>query len=417
MKLGDITIRDVVSLIREIGPVSSAEAAKRFEIYIRDYETGYRPVDGLERKLAAWAASGKLVRKVIEPGSRKWNDICDYEYSLLTNTLDTFDDRDTRTEELDELRVVMGTLPYRNPPFKTGFHVGSEGITVKMIDWPTNPYKAIFELVSATWGPMGLDPIDKWPRVSPEGRLKVVQAALSRQTLGHCLEAPKFTFMVEGPSRASFDQVARARIGASFGARGSRDNNWLDADFRIPNALMKHPTLVDEFKTVMRASKDLYKKILETGKGNWQTARCVLSQNVCYKYAMTMNYAALQNFAFTRMKFCEQEDTVATAWLLWAEMMKQFPLLGVYMRPGCDFAGKCQYHKTYHLSELFGCLFKPCGRNPASTEYEYVEFNEACSDAALMSQQIKIPIPTPLDWEQRIKAAIIQDMHFFEGGA
>lgn len=324
-----------------------------------------------------------------------------------------FDEREW-IEVVEQLRDVMGTKPSRHPRLETNFYRGVENIVVKMVDWPNNPYRAIFSIVTATWGDSKIETVDKWEKTSPEGRLLTVLAALKGETLPHCLEAPSFTFVISGPTRASFDQFARQRLGAAFGARGSRDNNWLDASFRIPEGIYRlGDEYVEEVKNLLLKSKEVYAKIVETGQGNWQIARTVLSQHVVYKWAASYNYAALRNLAATRLPFCEQEDTVATAWLIWQEMWKKFPLLAVFMRPKCDWAGKCLYHKAYSLSEMFGCLFAPCGRHP-HPRYKYAEFNEACTDAATLEKQLGIKIPRPGDWDKLLDEAIERDFKYFE---
>jgi hypothetical protein len=90
------------------------------------------------------------------------------------------------------------------------------------------------------------------------------------------------------------------------------------------------------------------------------------------------------------------------AWLLRDRLLKwdAFPLLGMYLRPGCDFSRACGYHKAHTMSEAFGCLFKSCGRNPVKSapgkpdlDYEVADFNESCSDRATISSQLGIKIP------------------------
>ena len=102
---------------------------------------------------------------------------------------------------------------------------------------------------------------------------------------------------------------------------------------------------------------------------------------------------ALRNFANKRQKFCEQADTVATAWLIRERVMEKFPLLGKYLRPGCDNSHSCGYHSEYEMSEAFGCLFKECGRNPCKAKDEYATFNKSCSDKDLIAKQLGIHIP------------------------
>ncbi len=312
------------------------------------------------------------------------------------------DNKETNTKEINELRRVMGTLPDQNPELETKFLRGVEGIEVKLVDHNINPYKAMYILATSCWGKK----IDKWDQTSPENRFLVVKAALEGEALPLALEVPNFTFVVEGPSRAAFDQLARTRIGAVFSAKGMRDNNWKDAAIRIPTALWVDDTEEDRvkiqnFDNILRSMdgvKRVYADIVDQGIGSWQAARTVLPLYTVYGYSVCYNYMALRGVCAKRMKFCEMEDTVAVAWLMAKEVSDHFPLLGSYLKPGCDNSHKCQYHKSYSLSELFGCLFKECGRNPCPDTNDYAEFNETCTNYRDLEEQLGIEIPKPDEW-------------------
>lgn len=307
-------------------------------------------------------------------------------------------------KSINELRKVMGTLPEQNPKVSYELVKGVEGITVELIDYNVNPYKAMYVMATSCWGKK----INKWAETSPENRFLVVKAVLENNALPLALEAPHFTFAIEGLSRAAFDQIARTRVGAVFSAKGMRDNNWKDCSIRIPTALW--PNEFDEIEHTDKwanfynlvshftFTKDLYSDIVDMGRGSWQAARTVLPLYVCYGYSVSYHFATLANVCKNRMKFCEMEDTVATAWLMQKEVAKVFPLLGSYLRPGCDFTGKCQYHKMYSMSEVFGCLFKECGRNPCNANNDYAEFNQTCTNYYDLEQQLNIQITKSNEW-------------------
>lgn len=314
-----------------------------------------------------------------------------------------------RTKEINEMRKIMGTNPIENARRKTEYYRGVEGIRVKLIDYPTNPYKAIYTIATSTWG----DHIDKWDETPTQGKLTVVKAALEGNVLPNCLEAPKFTFSIEGLSRAAFDQIARARYGVAIGAAGVRDNNWLESDFVIPESIARNPKAKERVKKTVEECKKTYEYLVNQGKQSWQAARCVLPMNIAYRFSMTIDYLSLKNMCSNRLKFCEMEDTVGAIWLARERVKEQFPLLAAYLRPGCDFAGKCQYHKAYSLSEYFGCLFAPCGRNPDESKYKYATFNESCSSSKTIAKQLKIRIPRPQDWNKEVEEALKADIDYF----
>jgi len=301
-------------------------------------------------------------------------------------------------EEILKLRETMGTLPTQNPSLDTKFYTGVEGIKAELITATENPYKAMYVMATSCWGKK----INKWNETSPEGRFLVIKAVLERQTLPLPLEAPQFTFAVEGLSRSSFDQLARSRIGFVFSARGVRDNNWKDVGIRIPNGIAKNVELQAEFISVALRVKEFYAELVETGKCNWQVARAILPLSIYYQFSFSANYMALFGFMNNRLKFCEQEDSCGASWAIREEIKKKFPLLGNYLRPGCDYSNKCQYYKTYGLSSMFGCLFKSCGRHPTDLQQgqeEYCEFNESCSDAKTIEEQLGFHIPRPNEYK------------------
>lgn len=308
-----------------------------------------------------------------------------------------------KISELKELRKTMGTAPEVAPPFETMFYRGVEGIQVDLIDGPVNPYKAMYAMAVSTWGRVGSKAIDRWNLVSPNARVAVVRAVLDGHALPLAMEAPKFTFEISNLSRWAFDQIVRARVGVVYASMGTRDNCHLDLPFRMHEATWNDSVKRMMFATNAKLAKDNYRAVVESGKGNWQEARSWLPISVVHRFTMSLNYSALSNLCSRRMSFSEAEDTVAVAWLLRDRLMKQdaYPLLGSYLRPACDFAGSCRYHRNSRMSEAFGCLFRSCWRNSVKDtlwnpkpDGEYAVFNESCSNRETIAEQLGIEIPT-----------------------
>ena len=301
-------------------------------------------------------------------------------------------------QEMNEMRKEMGTLPNEENTPKTKFHIGVQGIKVDMIEWPDNPYRSIFEASVATWGneKYGL----KWGRTTPENRFRVVKAALSGQTLPQALETANFMFRIRGASRSQFDQHARMRIGATFFSQGVRDNSRADGGFRIPTNIseLEDQKLLGDIIAHVKKGKELYREVLETGKGSYQSARSILPMGITHNYKWACNLQALKGYMAQRLQACEQEDTVFVAIATRNEIAGRFPLIASHLKPGCDYARKCTYHQAYTLSEMFGCLFAGCGR--WKDENPYSTFNESCSDYNTMAQQGGIKLPQPLNWNE-----------------
>lgn len=313
--------------------------------------------------------------------------------------------------KIQELRRIMGTLPDDQPPRSDEIYVGVEGIEVKMVDWPRNPYRAIFEVVTSTWKGTWWE---KWENTPVEGRIAVVVSALEGKTLQQALEAPSFTFKIKGLSRSAFDQLARHRQTA-IGSVGFRDNAWTDASLRIPSDLLRWENEIREW---WRQTKDLYEKIIKSGQASWQSARAILPMGTCWYFVWSMNYRALKDLLATRMAFCEQYDTVYTAWAIWAELRKKFPLLAAYCRPRCDLMRKCYYGDVYSLSILFGALFAPCGRWPVSGVWATFP-NLSAADPQEIDRELRkhygFGVPKPDEWDRLRDEALELDRKYFEG--
>ncbi len=315
--------------------------------------------------------------------------------------------------KVEELRKVMGTVSKKNVELKTNFYEGVKGIKVELIDYPKNPYKAMFIMATSTWG----DHINKWKEVTPEARFFVVKSVLDFRALPLAMESPSFTFAIEGCSRSAFDQIARARIGSVFASMGWRDNDHSDIGFRVPQSIFDDPTSNANFMESCLIAKKEYHRLVQKGQASWQDARAILPISACHNFSMAMNLMALKNFSGKRLKACEQADTVATAWLIRSEIKSRFPLFGSYLRPSCDWRGTCEYHREYAMSEAFGCLFKECGRNKCEATDEYAEFNYACSDLKTIAKQTGLFIPGPKEDlpETKYENLLYADKQLFEG--
>ncbi len=317
-----------------------------------------------------------------------------------------------RLEEIDSLRKAMGTFPEDNPPREDKIYYGLKHLMVELVDYPHNPYRAIYEMVTSTWA--GREKWwRRWENATIDGRIAVVTAALARKSLPQALEAATFVFKVQGLTRGSFDHFARHRH-AGVGSVGSRDNNHLDAALVIPKTF-DTPFWQSFYEKWWKETKDAYAYLVAPGQHNWQNARAVLPMSMEWRFTWCLNFRGMQDVCMQRLVFCEQWDTVGAAWAMREAIKEKFPLLAAFLRPGCDWAGKCTYSQTYSLSELFGCLFAPCGRHKRPDDaYTYATFNESCTDVNEIQGDLGINIPEPADWEDIVTLAIEKDREFFE---
>jgi thymidylate synthase ThyX len=305
--------------------------------------------------------------------------------------------------EIENFRKAMGTLPSQSPKKNYDYKNCLETIYVKLTDCPSNPYKTLVRMSTATWGDgqvtEGHGSTQKWEQLSPMNRYIVALSVLTGNTLPTALESVSFTFEFNGVPRHAFDQFVRMRIGAGHASIGSRDNNKLDSPFVLYPSLYKEIEndmfLKAQFEEWIVKTKDLYEKILGTTEGSWQTARAVLPMSYSHSWVSYVNLMCLRGQMSRRLMACEEAPMVLIFWKMRKEIEDRFPLIANYLRPVCDNAKKCVYHEGPEgLTKYFSALFAGCGR--WLTKEKYSEFNNSCSDYSEIGKYVKIVGPN--DW-------------------
>ena len=116
------------------------------------------------------------------------------------------------------------------------------------------------------------------------------------------LEHVKFTFAVEGVSRALTHQLVRHRL-ASYSQQSQRYVKEKDFDFIIPPSIEKNAQAKNEFEKLMAAIQQGYTKLLMlmgqdniSGEAANQDARFFLPQACETKIVVTMNCRELLHF-------------------------------------------------------------------------------------------------------------------------
>jgi len=318
----------------------------------------------------------------------------------------------SRQEDVEQLRDVMGTSPQRSFVNVTGYVRGGESIDVRPISgFDENWYRGMFIMATSTWGGPYDSGMEKWNRATVDARMQVLLAIVQRKALPLALEHPQFLFEVSGCSRSAFDQIARARLGVTFSSMGVRDNSHADTDVIVPPKIHDDAESLARFQDGIEAMKNAYVGLLEQGQKSWQDARAVLPMGMMHRFCISINYASLSTLCGKRLQFCEQYDTVAVAWKLRQALTRRYALLGVALRPSCDFARRCTYHEANSLGEAFGALFRGCGR--WEDPYPLYEFNESAAERSDVEQWLGETVPDgdlPIDFE----SALGRDHHWFE---
>jgi len=223
-------------------------------------------------------------------------------------------------ERIEAIRIVSGTLPSEQPARRTEYlPLTPENIEVTLEDYSANPYKTMFVTSTATWGDNDYE--EKWSRTPLEGKLEVIKAVLTDNTLPQAREMVQFVFRVRGVPRWLFDRHTHTPF-TSFMSIGCRDNNKIDCDYIFPTDQMPHDI------TALEGLKDLYGDVLEKGSGSWQSARAFLPQ--CYQHSYHFGQNLL---SISAMKFADDIEGEYMR-LLYTKIVdaieRKFPLIGYY---------------------------------------------------------------------------------------
>lgn len=231
-------------------------------------------------------------------------------------------------EVVDNLRKVMGTIPEEQPELKTSFKVMKDEVEVTLEDHMSNPYKSMFVTSTSTWGDNNFK--RKWPITSPEGKLEVVKAVLTHNTLPQAREMVQFIFRVRGVPRWLFDYHTQIPF-TSFMSIGCRDNNKSDVDIVSLQPLYKSE------KKVFEKLKSMYARALKTDQASWQSARSFLPQSYQHSYHFGQNLLSLVSMrGFNASGEFGVDKKEQALEILYKEVVKEvgkkFPLIGEYLR-------------------------------------------------------------------------------------
>jgi len=229
---------------------------------------------------------------------------------------------------VENLRKVMGTLPEETPKIKTDFKSFADEVEVTLEDHSANPYKAMVVTSTSTWGDNDFE--QKWPKLSPEGKLEVVKAVLTHNTLPQAREMVQLIFRVRGVPRWLFDYHTQVPF-TSFMSIGCRDNNKSDVDI-----VTSAPLHGDEEK-VFKELKQIYADVLNEDQSSWQSARTFLPQSYQHSYHFGQNLLSLVSMrgfnASGRFGDTLEETSLELLYRVVVDSIEnKFPLIGKYLQ-------------------------------------------------------------------------------------
>jgi len=191
------------------------------------------------------------------------------------------------------------------------------------------------------------------------------------------------TYKVSNVPICEYDQHSRARVGVKFFNYKVSDQPHYVFYTHVYNMLEKDEEFKNKTFETLEKLEEVRKKEIEV-----PTTYNLMARSCSYWVKQDMN--SLKGQMARRLKLCEEEFIVGTHFLLKQKMIDHGIKEAEEFLPGCDKLQYCDYSSADYLSNMFGCLFKGCGRWPDKSEY--ASFNESCTTNKLLEEQLEIKI-------------------------
>lgn len=162
-------------------------------------------------------------------------------------------------------------------------------MTISLMNQTSRPAQAIRDAMTVTKGTLD----------EPVNLEKDAKRFLNLAKLGHWspFEHASFTFLIEGVSRVTQQQLTRHRM-ASFSIESQRHVNYQEYKIETitpPTFAKLNDVVRGRVESFMQESVNLYDKLMESGIPA-EDARYVLTQSVTGDILMTMNVRELYHF-------------------------------------------------------------------------------------------------------------------------
>ena len=205
-------------------------------------------------------------------------------------------------------------------------------MSVELIDFPSNPYKAIMAGQSASWRP--------WKLGFTKDEIKNTLEGISTGKIwaGQALEAINLTFAIKNISRACTHQLVRVRIGAGFMQESGREGKWHQAPFITPLTILEDDDIHKKYVEGMMAMYEFYEEIQKSGIPP-QDARMAMPHAIAQNMWMTINFRALLEWCSKRLCCNMQWEINSLARMVRDEVIRIFPHLGVLLKSHCEREG------------------------------------------------------------------------------
>jgi len=216
---------------------------------------------------------------------------------------------------------------------------------VKLLEMTENPLTLIYVAFRQCYSPgWAGDMCDQ--KISEEQK-----AGFIREVLGSGHESPlehvKFTFAIEGVSRALTHQLVRYRI-ASYSQQSQRYVNMNDFNYIVPPSIARDNDLRQRFVAMMEQIQQGYRALVDgftrkgiTGEKAHEDARFVLPQAAETKIVVTMNCRELLHFFSQRCCRRAQWEIRALADTLLGICREKLPAVFEHAGAKCERLGYC----------------------------------------------------------------------------
>jgi thymidylate synthase (FAD) len=238
-------------------------------------------------------------------------------------------------------------------------------LNIKLLDRTANALEVIYASCRQCYSASFAGEIYEKAVTSPD-RVKIAEFIRQIVESGHesPLEHVKFTFAVEGVSRALTHQLVRHRI-ASYSQQSQRYVRESEFGYIVPPALKKDRELSDKFVSTMDTIQRSYSELIEMLKARGvegekanQDARFVLPQAAETKIVVTMNVRELKHFFAHRCCSRAQWEIRAMAARMLSICKEEVPEIFAAFGAKCEELGFCPEGAKF-------C----CGKYPVREEF------------------------------------------------
>ncbi|KXA99876.1 hypothetical protein AKJ47_01165 [candidate division MSBL1 archaeon SCGC-AAA261G05] len=205
---------------------------------------------------------------------------------------------------------------------------------VKLLSRTLDPEHLIGIAARSCWTQEGASKLNPNPK-------KLEKLAKREVERGHesILEHAKFTFSIEGISRACSHQLVRHRI-ASYSQQSQRAVKIEEPDYVTPPQIQANSKLEEKYEQIMNQAWKNYRELLDS-KIPREDARFVLPNAAKTNIVMTMNARSLLHFLELRCCLHAQWEIRELAWKILSQTRKVAPTIFENAGPPCITRGEC----------------------------------------------------------------------------